>query len=98
MLWPRSAANRSSIQIDPAAGASSPATSRKSVLFPEPLGRGVHKIRHTVDLFEHAADRLLVLSRIAPFGNRRLPDATDHGERRAQLVGCVGGEPPQLIE
>ena len=58
----------------------------------------IDEVGHPVDLFEHAADGLLVLLRRPAFRDRRLADTANDSKRCAQLVRGIGGKTPQLVE
>ncbi len=54
--------------------------------------------REPVDFFQHASDRVPVIFPATVFLKRDFADAANRGERRAQLVRCIGGKAAELLE
>ena len=76
--------------------------SRESRTVPaSPRDRRKQRVDETgqaIDLFEHAADRILVFRGRPRLAQSHFPDAANDRQRRPQLVRRIGGESPQLVE
>ena len=58
----------------------------------------VDQMCQTIDLFEHAAHGFLVFRGRTRFAQSDFSYAADHGQRRAELMRCVGGKSAKLRE